>query len=224
MANSAPAAQTAAHATVRASFEMDYLVALPPGFDQSGHTSTTWPLLLFLHGMGERGADLEKVRRVGLPARIEAGQTYPFVVLSPLCPDDEWWNLAALEALIEHACTTYRIDRERIYLTGLSMGGFGVWALAARHPERYAAIAPICGGGDIKWAERLRDLPVWAFHGAEDQVVPLSRIQPLLNAIEAAGGAPRLTIYPDVGHDSWTATYANADLYRWLLSHRRSAP
>ena len=200
---------------------MDYLVSLPAGFDEADNAAATWPLLLFLHGMGERGTDLDKVRRIGLPRLIEQGMTLPFVVLSPLCPDDEWWNLAALEALIEDACTRYRIDRDRVYLTGLSMGGFGVWALAARHPERYAAIMPICGGGATKWATRLRDLPIWAFHGAKDNVVPLTRVQPLLDEITSAGGSPRLTIYPEAGHDSWTETYVNNDVYRWLLSHRR---
>ena len=114
-----------------------------------------------------------------------------------------------------------RIDRDRIYLTGLSMGGFGTWALALRHPERYAAILPVCGGGERQLARRLREMPIWAFHGDADQVVPVERSQEMIDAIKKLGGPPRFTAYPGVGHDSWTATYDNPEVYEWLLAQRR---
>jgi len=129
--------------------------------------------------------------------------------------------VAALEELIDSIQRRYRVDAARIYVTGLSMGGFATWELAARHPERYAAVIPVCGVGDPSRAHRLRDLPVWAFHGALDDVVPLSGSQDMIDAIKAAGGNPRFTIYPQAGHDSWTETYANDEIYSWLIQQRR---
>ena len=170
---------------------------------------------------GERGSDrgLVKIRRAA--KLIEAGKKFPFVVISPQCPQDTWWVPPALEAFIDSIQRRYRIDSARIYVTGLSMGGFGTWELAERHPERYAAVIPICGGGDTSRADHLRNLPVWAFHGAQDDVVPLSGSKDMIDAIKAAGGNPRFTIYPQAGHDSWTETYANDEIYSWLLQQRR---
>ncbi len=113
------------------------------------------------------------------------------------------------------------MDTERIYLTGLSMGGYGTWALAAKYPERFAAIVPICGGGKRFMARSLKDIPVWAFHGAKDNVVPLKESVKMVNAVKALGGNARLTVYPDAGHDSWTETYRNKELYSWFLGHRK---
>lgn len=215
--------QSAEHVTLQVSFPYtySYLLGLPAGHADEKNAAERWPLLVFLHGMGERGDNLNLVRKHGVPREIDHGRHLPFVVVSPQCPDDEWWNLPALEALIDELIHRHRIDPDRIYLTGLSMGGFGTWALAARDPSRYAAIIPICGGGEPKWAPKLRDLPIWAFHGARDTVVPPVRSETMIDAIRAAGGAPRLTIYPESGHDSWTETYANDEIYTWLLSHRR---
>ena len=118
----------------------------------------------------------------------------------------------------------YRVDKDRIYLTGLSMGGFGTWSLAAAHPERFAAIVPICGGGNPADAAKLKNLPIWVFHGAKDPVVPPERSESMVKAIKAAGGNVKLTVYPDAGHDAWTATYENPELYRWLFAQKRGAP
>jgi predicted peptidase len=221
-ASPAPA-QTTERATLQVSFPYtyNYLLGLPAGYADEENADERWPLLLFLHGMGERGDDLQKIRRHGPPRLLDEDGPLPFVVVSPQCPDDEWWNLPALEALIDELVRRHRIDPDRIYLTGLSMGGYGTWALAARNPARYAAIIPVCGGGETKWAPRLRDLPIWAFHGGQDTVVPPARSQEMVDAIRVAGGSPKLTIYPEAGHDSWTETYANDEIYTWLLSHRR---
>ena len=219
LADSPPPAQSAASATVQASFTYPYLLALPPGYDRA--PDRRWPLLIFLHGMGQRGTDLAKVHLHGPPHLVDQGRTFPFILISPQCPEDEWWNLSGIEAFIAAMVEKYRVDPDRVYLTGMSMGGYGVWSLALRHPERYAAIAPICGGGEPKWAARLRDLPVWAFHGAKDHTVPPKDSREMIDAITAAGGHPRLTLYPDAGHDAWTATYANDELYTWLLAQRR---
>lgn len=179
------------------------------------------PLLLFLHGAGERGADLELVKIHGPPKLAEAGKKFPFVVISPQCPQGKRWMPAALEAFIDAIEQRYRIDATRIYVTGLSMGGHATWELAVQHPGRYAAIIPVCGAGVPSRARRLRDLPVWAFHGALDDVVPLSASQDMIEAIKAAGGHPRFTVYPQAGHDSWTETYANDEIYSWLMQQRR---
>ena len=118
----------------------------------------------------------------------------------------------------------YPIDPDRVYLTGLSMGGFGSWMLAMEHPGRFAAAVPICGGGDPRDVARIKDLPIWVFHGGKDPTVPLARSEAMVDALRKIGGRVKLTVYPDAGHDSWTATYENEDLYAWLLQQRRGQP
>jgi predicted peptidase len=181
------------------------------------------PVVFFFHGKGERGDDLSLLERHGLPRLIAAGRQFPFLVISPQCPESDYWSDApGLPEFIAAAIQRHQANPARVYLTGLSMGGFGVWSLAQRHPERYAAILPVCGGGETRWAPRLRDVPAWVFHGARDAVVPPARSIEMVEAIRAAGGTPRFTLYPDAGHDSWTETYANEEIYRWMLSHRRA--
>ena len=213
--------QTAENTTIVIEQAFHYLRYLPPGYEDD--VGKRWPLLLFLHGAGERGDDLELVKRHGPPKLIEQGKDFPLVVVSPQCPAGERWNVFALEALLDQVMRDHRIDPDRVYLTGLSMGGFGVWGLALRNPDRYAAIIPICGGGEARYAAALRDLPVWAFHGDRDEIVALQRSQEMVDAIRAAGGSPRFTVYPGVAHDSWTATYENPDVFTWLLEQRRAA-
>lgn len=180
-----------------------------------------WPLVLFLHGVEERGTDIELVKTHGPPKLVAQGRDFPFVLVSPQCPDDRWWDTMLLRALIDEIEETYRIDPDRIYVTGLSMGGYATWRLATEQPARFAAIVPVCGGGTEGEICVIRSLPVWAFHGAKDPVVPLSESQKLVNALKACGGNARLTIYPDAGHDAWTVTYNNAEMYDWLLQQRR---
>ncbi|NLX37452.1 MAG: phospholipase [Chloroflexi bacterium] len=202
---------------------LDYWLHLPDGYDQGGE----WPLILFLHGAGERGNDLESLKRNPLPAMLDdPGISMPFIVVSPQCPPNGWWSTMTEELLVllDDVESRYRVDRESVYVTGLSMGGFGTWALAIAHPERFAAIAPICGGyhGPAWFVNALREVPVWAFHGARDPVVPLEMTEHLVSLLREAGGKVRLTVYPELEHDSWTVTYHNPELYTWLLSHRNS--
>jgi predicted peptidase len=181
------------------------------------------PIVFFFHGKGERGSDLRVLERHGLPQLIAAGRALPYIVVSPQCPENEYWSDAPLlPEFVAAAVERHRADPTRVYLTGMSMGGFAVWSLAQRHPERYAAILPICGGGETRWALRLRDVPAWVFHGAQDNVIPPARSIDLVEAIRAAGGSPRFTLYPNAGHDAWTPTYANEEIHTWLLAHRRS--
>jgi predicted peptidase len=202
---------------------LNYLLYLPEGYDPKQR----WPLVLFLHGAGERGNDLDQVKNHGLPKLIEEGQEFPFIVVAPQCPKSESWNgkaqIAALSALLDEIERNYTVDPDRIYITGLSMGGYGTWALATAHPQRFAAIAPICGGGNAATVRAIRHVPAWAFHGAKDTVVSLEASQVMVDALKACGGSVRFTVYPDAGHDSWTETYANPELYTWLLQHSRVA-
>jgi predicted peptidase len=197
---------------------MKYLLYLPKGYEQK----PSWPLMLFLHGAGERGDDLALVKKHGPPKLINAGQQFPFIVVSPQCPNGRWWEPLELAALLDEMVGKYKIDKERIYLTGLSMGGFGTWSLAAYQPKRFAALVPICGGGEPYWSESLAPIPVWAFHGAKDPAVPLERSQKMVEALKKKGGNAKLTVYPEAMHDSWTETYANPRLYEWLLQQKRT--
>jgi len=201
-----------------------YLLYLPKQYEES---EKLWPLMLFLHGAGERSDDLEKVKIHGPPKLIATEEReFPFVVVSPQCPEDGWWSdetrIETLDALLDHIVDRYRIDQDRIYVTGLSMGGYGTWGLATAYPERFAAIAPICGGGAPKEAAGISHLPVWVFHGAEDKVVAVEQSQQMVDALKKAGGNVKFTIYSETGHDSWTRTYEDPALYEWFLEHRRS--
>ena len=145
-----------------------------------------------------------------------------FIIVSPQCPVDKWWPDFSVEVLgmIDETAEKFNVDQSRIYLTGLSMGGYGSWAIACKYPERFAAIVPICGGGNPFIANNLKDVPVWAFHGAKDKVVPLMQSKVMVNAVNKAGGNAKLTVYPDTGHNSWVQAYDDQELYKWLLSHR----
>jgi predicted peptidase len=204
-----------------------YLLTLPRGYDRA--PSRRWPLVLFLHGAGERGDDLTLVKKHGIPRvaeerRVPGFEDLPFISVSPQCPSESRWSreTLALSALLDEIEETHRVDPDRIYVTGLSMGGFGTFALAAAEPHRFAAIVPICGGGMRTDTRRLFHIPTWVFHGAKDTTVPLSSSAEMVEWLARSGGSPRFTVYPDAAHDSWTETYDNPDLYRWLLSHTRA--
>ena len=206
--------------TISKSVRLDYLLHLPPGYRESDES---FPLILFLHGAGERGSDLQRLKKHGPPKLLAQGKRIPAIVVSPQCPADSWWTeyLDTLVALLDDIEASHRVDPSQIYLTGLSMGGYGTWALATRQPERFAAAAPICGDGSVIPARRLTRMPIWAFHGEVDAVVPVDESRRLVRAIEAQGGKlVKLTVYSGVGHDSWTAAYDDPDLWQWLFAQR----
>lgn len=213
--------QGEARDTVTVQVRINYLESLPAGYDADA--AKRWPLVIFLHGSGERGVDLKQVAKHGPPKLVEAGREFPFILLSPQCPPGQWWDLAALDVWLDGVVRKYRVDADRIYLTGLSMGGYATWGWAQRSPGRFAAIVPVCGGGDPTQGAKLKALPVWAFHGAKDPTVPLARTEEMIAAIKAAGGEPRVTIYPEAPHDSWTETYANDEVFAWMLAQKRPA-
>lgn len=200
----------------------DYLLYLPDGFE--ANPEAKWPLLVFLHGSGERGNDLEKVKVHGPPKLIANGEKFPFIVLSPQCPDKRDWDTETIYSLIKHIASRYRVDESRVYLTGLSMGGWATWDLAMAYPGYFAAIAPICGRIDRNYPERaaeLKDMPIWVFHGAQDNIVPIQGAENMVKRLQEAGNPVKFTVYPDAGHDSWTETYNNPELYRWFMEHHR---
>ena len=215
-----PPHQKAARLDAQVRVTLDYLLWLPPDYDKKD----SWPLLLFLHGGGERGNDLNLVKTHGPPKLIEQGKQFPFIVVSPQCPKDGSWQPLELTALLDDVVARYKVDQDRIYVTGLSLGGFGTWSLAAHSPNRFAALVPICGGGETYWTKQLSHVAVWAFHGAKDEGVPVRRSQEMVEALSKNGGNPKLTVYPDLAHNSWTATYDNPELYTWLLQQRRQPP
>ena len=205
--------------TQTVTYETQYLVHLPAGYTPDG---PAWPLMIFLHGAGERGSDINLVKVHGPPKLADADPAFPFVVVSPQAATGTRWDAPALNALLDDVVANYAVDRDRIYVTGLSMGGFGTWDFATRYPNRVAAVAPICGGGAAWLACAMKEVPTWVFHGAKDQVVPLARSQEMVDALKACGANPKFTVYPEANHDSWTETYNNPALYEWLLSHRLS--
>jgi predicted peptidase len=189
-----------------------------------------WPLLLFLHGLGECSLDdLNRVKIHGPAKLVETRPDFPFVVLTPQCPPPKGqmkdvptaWKPEPLIRLVDHVIENLNVDPTRVYATGLSMGGYGTWRVVAAYPERFAAAVPICGGGEPDtMACSLRRVPIWAFHGAKDPTVPLARSQEIVDAVRCAGGDVRFTVYPDIEHNSWAPTYDNDQVYDWLLSHR----
>lgn len=208
--------------------EARYLLFLPKGY--AADAEKKWPLILFLHGAGERGADVWKVATHGPPKVVGTNANFPFIVVSPQCPSGQLWSRDVLLALLDKTIASYRVDTNRIYLTGLSMGGYGTWDLGLAHAEKFAAIVPICGGGEFisamlgsrDKAEAFKSLGVWAFHGGKDPTVPLQESERMVELVKRVGlKDAKLTVYPEAGHDSWTKAYSNPELYDWLLQHER---
>lgn len=200
---------------------LDYLIAVPDAHDKEGDAV---PVLLFLHGAGERGNDLSKLKKHGPPKMVENGHDFGAIVVSPQCPKGTWWtaHTDVLVALLDKIEREYNVDKKRIYLTGLSMGGYGTFALAAKQPERFAAAVPICGGGKDEQAKRLTKLPMWVFHGDADRVIPVkesTRMVELMN--KADGKNAKLTIYKGVGHNSWDKAYGDDAMWKWLFEQKR---
>jgi predicted peptidase len=197
----------------------EYYVHYPEDYLAGG--AHRWPVLIALHGAGERAVPLEvlQTHHYFRPMFALTARDYPAVVVIPRCPPRHYWEPDLVDNLRETLIATIDVDPERVYLTGFSMGGYGTWLTAGFFPDYYAAIAPICGGGDPDHAARLAPIPTWAFHGARDETVPVEETMAMIEAIEKAGGAPRVTIYPEGTHGVWDETWANPALYEWFLTH-----
>jgi dienelactone hydrolase len=199
--------------------ETKYLLYLPDGY--AADTSQKWPLLIFLHGSGESGTDLDSVKVHGPPKLVEKGKKFSFIVASPQAPPRTGWRVEILKSMLDDLKKKYRVDADRVYLTGLSMGGYGTWNLSTKYPNEFAAIAPICGGGDPREVWKLRYMPVWCFHGAKDDVVPPAASQEMIDGLKKYNSNVRFTLYPDANHNSWDTTYNNDSLYTWLLAQKK---
>jgi predicted peptidase len=196
--------------------KIDYLLFLPQDYERSVQR---WPLLLYLHGGGESGTNLAKLKRNGPPKFVKSNPDFPFILVSPQTQNG--WDSRTLTALLDNVISRYRVDTRRVYLTGLSMGGGGTWALAAAHPERFAAVVPVSGVGNPTDATKLAALPIWVFHGGKDTIISVEYSRKMVAAIKAAGGNVKYTEYPEAHHNIWARTYDNPELYKWLLAQKR---
>ena len=204
----------------RPDINLNYLLTVPTGFDPA---KESLPLLVFLHGAGERGDLPEHVERLkchSIPKLFSDDPDYlgtRIITLSPQCPEGIVWNNLVFEVkdLIEKISEEYNVNKKRIALTGISMGGFGTWEMAALFPEMFRVIGPVCGGGNPQYASRYT-MPIWSFHGDKDTIVPFWRTKEMVDAIEAAGGSVLFTVYEGVGHNSWDNAYSDANFIKWL--------
>lgn len=191
---------------------------LPRGYPASARA---WPLVVFLHGSGERGTELERVKAHGPPKLVERGANYPFILVSPQLDEGRRWESVPLHGLLLALQRWLRIDPDRVCATGLSLGGHGVWDWATAYPRDLAAIAPVCGFGEAEDVCRMQRVPVRAYHGAADSVVPLARQQECVDALRACGGTADLIVFPGVGHDAWNPAYDDPALVPWLMAQAR---
>ena len=201
-------------------FNFKYVKYLPKDYDES----KKYPLVFFLHGAGERGDDLDVASRHGYAKHMrEDGKEYPFIYIAPQCPADKYWGCytESLLAFLDYICETLPVDSERIYLTGLSMGGTGTWMLAMADPERFAAIAPVCGSGICWYGVKLKNTPVMMYHGDQDDIVPVFESVTMLKSVIKAGGNAELKICYGYGHNAWDVAYEGDELLNWFLTHKK---
>ncbi|MCA9136426.1 MAG: prolyl oligopeptidase family serine peptidase [Planctomycetales bacterium] len=214
-----PGKQVELKFTTSDSATVDYLLYMPKT-DEGDQGKL--PLVFFLHGRGESYGPPSLVAKWGPPRFAARGDELPYILVSPQCPGDDSWSKptqqARLVELLDMIVSTHNVDTNRIYLTGLSMGGYGSWRMAADHPDRFAAVVPVCGGGDPADADKLKNIPIWVFHGDQDRAVPFERSVEMVDAIKKAGGESiRFTSLEHIGHNCWSATYATPELYSWML-------
>lgn len=205
--------------SIEISATWEYLLYLPS--DYQNDTTTQFPLMLYLHGGGESGGNIEELKRHGLPGLIEEGKEFPFIILSPQNPHKKkFWDDTAVIALLDEVQKNYRVDPKRIYLLGVSRGAYGAWHLMVQYPDRFAAVVAISGEAPATYAQWVTNMPVWVFHGMEDESIPISESDSMVAALRKNGNQVRYTRYEDTGHDAWTATFKNQEVYEWLLRQR----
>ena len=200
---------------------LDYVISYPDGYSPD----KTYPLLIHLHGAGTRGDNIDLIydTAVGPLGEVNRGHDLPFIIAAPQCRGKMWFEISeTVLEFIDDVSARPDVDRSRIYMCGISMGGYACWYFAMFRSELLAAIMPVCGGGMPAFASYLKDLPVWAHHGALDNVVDVNETLNMVKALRRLGSEVKLTIYPDRDHDCWTPTFANPEVYEWLLSHRKA--
>ena len=207
------------------SHQLKYLIYLPKDY-----LTKRYPLVLFLHGAGERGTNLKDIEIHGLPKLVRNGKKFPFIIIAPQCPLNLWWSdplpVDLLSKLVNDIVMKYGIHKNNVFCTGLSMGGYGTLALSIKNPKLFSAIIPICGGVDIKNffdILNLKDLPIWLFHGDKDEVIPLENSQSIYKVLKPVNKNIKLTVYKGVDHNSWDRAYDDNELYKWMLSHKETS-
>ena len=201
--------------------EMQYLLYLPDGY--KSEPEAEFPLLLFLHGGGESGDNLDMVKTHGPPSMIEEGKSFPFMVLTPQNPHRrKLWNETALITLLDKIEEEYRVDKSRIWVAGLSRGGYGAWRMAIQYPDRFAALVAICGETPDHYAGWLGDMPIWVFHGEEDRTIAIRESEEMVAALRKNGNEVRYTKYPGTGHNSWDQAFSDPELYTWLMAQKKT--
>ncbi len=201
--------------------KLSYYLYYPQGYESN--LEKEFPLLLFLHGGGESGDSLQSIKRNGPPKLIVEGKQFPFLILAPQNPyKRKWWNVRAVNQLLDSIVLNNRVDRRRIYLTGLSRGGGAAWEMAVQYPEKFAAMAVVCGMTPVPYAAWIdKKMPIWVFHGEEDKSIPISESEDMVNALKKMGYDVRFTRYPGVGHNSWIQAYNTDELYDWFMEQKR---
>ena len=204
------------------SVSFKYYIYFPENYYDS---DTSFPMVLFLHGSGERGDDIGLVEEHGIPKMINNGHTFPFITVAPQCPKFQRWSeplySKALIFLVEEIIRNNRVDIGRIYATGLSMGGYGTLSIAKERPDLFSAIVPVCGGMDITNIENLKEIPIWLFHGDADEVVPVENSELIYDLLKPINPDIKITIYKGVDHNSWDRTYDNKKMYEWMLKQNK---
>jgi len=201
--------------------KFSYYLYYPEGYDTK--EDEKFPLLLFLHGGGESGENLREIKRNGPPKLIARGKKFPFLILAPQNPHrKKWWDTKALIQLLDTIVENNRVDTNRIYLTGLSRGGGAAWEMAVQYPDKFAALAVVCGMTPVPYASWLdKNMPIWVFHGEDDKSIPISESETMVNKLKSMGYDVRFTRYPGVGHDSWIQAYNTEELYEWFMDQAR---
>lgn len=201
--------------------KLSYYLYYPKGYESNPNKE--FPLLLFLHGGGESGDSLQTLKKNGPPKLIVEGKQFPFLILAPQNPHKrKWWNVRAVNQLLDSIVGNNRVDRNRIYLTGLSRGGGAAWEMAVQYPKKFAAMAVVCGMTPVPYASWIdKKMPIWVFHGEEDKSIPISESEDMVNALKKMGHDIRFTRYPGVGHNSWIQAYSTEELYDWFIEQER---
>jgi predicted peptidase len=194
-----------------------YLLYLPDNYEYENNI----PLLIYLHGASVRGNEISKIKAYGLPYLIEKGEKYDFIVVSPQCPPSKSWNTENwFEPLYNELLSKYKIDTNRIYLTGMSLGGYGAWNTAMEYPDKFAAVIPLCGGGNVRDVCNISHMPVWAFHGTADTLVPISETEKLVNQLKKCNGNVKFSRLEGKGHSiQWV--YEDKEVYSWMLNQKK---
>jgi predicted peptidase len=200
--------------------KIEYYLYFPKRYKEEKNDK--FPLLLFLHGGGESGGELEELKTNGPPKLLAEGKEFPFLILAPQNPyKKKWWNTRAVMQLLDTIIATNRVDTDRIYLTGLSRGGGAAWELAVQYPDKFAALAVVCGMTPVPYASWInKNMPIWVFHGTEDKSIPISESENMVKRLEEMGYDVTFTRYEGVGHSAWVKAYTTEELYTWFMKQK----